>query len=588
MTKALTGRSQRVLGRFPYHMEAASRGKLLANVTQALVRDQDVQAAELQGIRLAHRLFDARELADLLRIGALHHISKSEMAVLFQRFTRLREGINRLHAHISTGGDVGELEALANQLLVLWPSTNANPLKTHYEDTVSTTPFDVVTAATALLSDARQMHTTEALLSALRHRIAEVSAIHHEGNGTVRALLRGAANCLDVDLGKIEHSDDRFWHAAPVTDRIRLHRQLPNSDQTQPIPLPLEFLGIEENPKRIAEFGPKELHHREYFQVLRKGFDDALLEIRIRGVGLGTVSPMIVNRDAGHGVGLYAAIPDGQEVVLTQGGRALLNGKDITSRCYAWQGACFAEDVGASGNANEHLATGGRDFVFADQAQLPADGGDDGMDISRFVRASPAQTLDREALLPHGGDSLSMPNVRVGKTRFAFFVQHGHFAAKNIAVPPLPDGSFGADPFASTPALVRADRELVTPRYGNAIADASVFAEAGDAVIAAANTAAGAIQLRWLERQAYKVRLFVPKRFAGFDDDGGEAIKNDIKLGIERFRPAGVDVEVVFVDDHWSLNDADLPHGDAADDSAISRIRSQTILHAAADLALEP
>ena len=67
MVAALNGRTRRVLQRFPYHMEAAQPGKLLANVTRALVRDQDVQTADLQGIRLAHRVYEARELIDLLR-----------------------------------------------------------------------------------------------------------------------------------------------------------------------------------------------------------------------------------------------------------------------------------------------------------------------------------------------------------------------------------------------------------------------------------------------------------------------------------------------------------------------------------------
>ena len=67
MSRAMNGRAKQVLGRFPRHMEADARGKLLASVTQALVRDQDAQAADMQGIRIAHRLYEARELIDLLR-----------------------------------------------------------------------------------------------------------------------------------------------------------------------------------------------------------------------------------------------------------------------------------------------------------------------------------------------------------------------------------------------------------------------------------------------------------------------------------------------------------------------------------------
>jgi len=63
-------------------------------------------------------------------------------------------------------------------------------------------------------------------------------------------------------------------------------------------------------------------------------------------------------------------------------------------------------------------------------------------------------------------------------------------------------------------------------------------------------------------------------------------MKDYIKLGIERFRPMGIDVEVQFIDKKWVLNDADLPFDDASFDSAISRIRSQTILNSVPELEL--
>ena len=69
---ALSGRALRVLGRFPRHLEADSPGKLIGAVVQALVGDQDVQAADLQAIRRAHRLSDASELFDLLLLAGLH------------------------------------------------------------------------------------------------------------------------------------------------------------------------------------------------------------------------------------------------------------------------------------------------------------------------------------------------------------------------------------------------------------------------------------------------------------------------------------------------------------------------------------
>ncbi len=571
MSVALNGRTKRVLERFPYHLEAASPGKLLANVTRALVRDQDVQAADLQGIRLAHRLYEARELIDLLRIGALHHITRIELALLFQRFTEARERFSALRTNVNSDGDLAEREALADAFLALWPIPGEMPLRVFSDDPAGSDPIDIALAAEGLIQTGAKAVGTQALLEAVRQRIGVIAATHRVGNGTVRALLQGAANCLDLKLGAIEHSDDRFWHAASVTDRVALHRPITGTDKTEAISPGLEFLGIEENPKRVAEFGPRNVRHTQRFHLLRKGFEDALLEIRIRGVGLRTLSPMLVNRDAGHGVGIFGAIPDGVEVIFTQGGRVVMNGKDVTSRCYAWQGACFAEQPAEQVYAKGAGLSQSKDFVFADEGE------GNGSNTSCFVNVTPAKNLDREAKFPHAGDSLPMPSVGIGKTRFAFFVQHGHFAALRKAMPPLPDGIFGSDPFASTHPLVLADRELVTPRYGAAIADASLFSNASGYDESTKHSAE--IHLRWLERQAYKVRLFVPQRFIGFDESEGELVKQTIKLGIERFRPAGIDVEVQYIDEKWVLSDADLPHEDASLDSAISRIRSQTILN---------
>lgn len=584
MVVALNGRTKRVLERFPYHLDAAKPGKLLANVTRALVRDQDVQTANLQGIRLAHRLYEARELIDLLRIGALHNVSRTELAVLFQRFTAARERFTALRNNVNSDGDLGERESLANEFLSLWPIFGATPLRVFTDDPESTDPIDVATAASRLVQSGAKTVRTAELLETLRQRIANIAAIHQVGNGTVTALLQGAANCLDLELGTIEHSEDRYWHAAPVTDRIPLHRPITGTDKSEAITPELEFLGIEENPKRVAEFGPRPVRHTERFHLLRKGFEDALLEIRLRGIGQRTFSPMFVNRDTGHGVGIFAAVPDGVEVVFTQGGRVVMNGKDVTSRCYAWRGACYAEQPAEQkfGNADSLYRN---DFVFADgDAELPETGDHaNGDRISRFVEATPGASLDREGKFPHAGDSLPMPSVGIGKTRFAFFVQHGHFAALRANLPPLPEGVFGSDPFASMHPSVLADRELVTPRYGAAIADASLFADRDG--YSEADQPAAELHLRWLERQAYKVRLFVPRRFIGFGDDGeGELVKDYIKLGIERFRPAGVDIEVQFIDENWVLNEADLPHEDASLDSAISRIRSQTILSAVPEI----
>lgn len=224
MSRNLSGRAQKVLGRFPRHLEADAPGKLIGLVTGALVRDQDVQAADMQGIRLAHRLFGARELYDLLLLAGLHGITQSEMAILFARQNK----VLRLLAILKSGeGEPAERRQQANDLLALWALPGEEPLRLFAVDPAAAGPLtaeDAQIAINRLLPKAAAASQAKVLLEMVRHRIAETAAIHIIGNGSVRALLRGAANALDLDLGKIEHSEDRFWHAAPVHDRLRIHQ----------------------------------------------------------------------------------------------------------------------------------------------------------------------------------------------------------------------------------------------------------------------------------------------------------------------------------------------------------------------------
>lgn len=573
MSTLLSGRALKVLGRFPRHLEADAPGKLLGVVVQALVCDQDVLAANLQAIRQAHRLHEAQELHDLLLLAGLHGLRRSEMAVLFARHAELQKRLAALRANVETGGDSAARVQLANDLLALWSLSGNNLLQRFADDNPPTTHASI----SRLLPQATAACGFPVLLDGVRQRIATTARIHAGGNGTVRALLTGAANALDLDLGKIIPSPDRYWHAAPVWDRLRL--RLPPSDNFVPgdeIEPQTEYLGLEENPLVPAERGPHPRQHAELFEYIRKGFDDALLEIRVRGVGNRTISPMFVNRDAGHGVGAFVHVPDGKDLIFNQQGRVLLDGADITSRAWAWQGACFAENSGGNGNPVQN----NRDFVFADaalsQAQHAAN-----RRTSRFAVITPTGSLTPEARLPHAGDSLPVPAIGVGKTRFAFFVQHGCFSSTRHLVPisdaEIPPTSLpqDSDPFGSTPVALLNRIQLVTPRYAVGFVGAALFAQvAGDKK----HDAAAQVSLHWFERQAYHVRVLIPNRFRALGHADGGGIREQVKHAIQRFRPAGVEVQVDFAEDQWVLGKAALPSKDATGTDAISQVQSSTLL----------
>ncbi len=528
----MTPRAATILARLPAHLEATRPGKLLGEATSAIALDLDTLAAALAAVRRAHRLGDADELADLWRIAALHGMGVAEFEIVLGRFRRAQELLRAL----DTAADDAAREAAAQGLTALWALQALPPRLPLFAD-----PADAARAATRLAAQARATLRHANLCDAVRTRIGQASRIHATGNGTVMALLRGAANALDLELGEVQHSADRYWHAARVHDRLRLNRLVPaaGGEVEQALPVAEELLGIEENPLWRAETDNAPRQHSELFNEVRRGFERALLQIRITGEGERTVGPMLVNRDEGHGVGYSGAVANGEVLVFNEEGRVLLGAADVTSLAFAWQGACFAGDDAAAD----------ADFVFDGEAVNPRH------KKARFVTMTPAQGLDREASFPSDGANLPMPGIAVGTTRLAFFVQEGHFASDD----PAPAGA-----------------RSVTPRSGAAVFGSAVFAPPP-----LPRTPSARVSLSWLEHRAFAVRLLVPSRFRAWRaaEAEGALTLQAVARAVERFRPLGVELRVEFIDDRWTLGSGTLTSG--IDDDPIESLRAGTQLWSA-------
>lgn len=527
----MSGRAQAILARFPAHMEAGRPGKQLGHVAAALARDLDVQSAALARIRRAHRVGEADELRDLLLLAGLHGIGRAELAVLLLRFERGRA----LLAALGQAGDGAAREAAAEALLALWGLDAAPPRLDLFAPDPPEEDADRALAAERLTAHAGPALAERALLEAARRRVIEACALHAGGNGTVQAVMLAAANALDLEIGTIVHSTDRFWHASRVRDRQRLTRPVPgDAEASEEVGQASELLGLEENPLERTESDRIGRRHGELFDLRRRGFDRALLQVRVTGEGARTIGPMVVNRDEGHGVGFAGKVPAGATLVFTEEGRAQLNGADVTPFAYAWRGACFA---GADASAE-------RDFVFDGEGVGPR------QKPARFAVATPANRLDSGTTFPHAGASLPMPGIAVGETRFAFFVQEAHASL-------------------ATPMGVR----RVVPRPAVGFLDGSVFAPGPDE----SREVAAQVGLSWLEHRAYAVRLLVPGRFKELDPDDPEAavVRQHVVRALRRFRPAGVEVAVAFVDERWVLG-----HGvlGGEDDDPIAALRSGMVL----------
>lgn len=535
----MTGRTFKILSRFPAHFEAARPGKQLEAVTGSLAVNLDEQSAIMARIRRAHRVGEADELRDLLLIAALHGITQAEMALLFKRF----ELASALMLKLSRAATPAERDAVAEALCGLWGIALPTPRLPLFAPPPKGNPPDLNAAKAQLIRHAQAAGTNDVLLDAVRNHVTTICRIHASGNGTIRAVFEGTANALDLNILQIFHSPNRFWHAATVQDRLTLTHPVTQTDSegrdqevTTPFETSTELIGLEENPLERTSTDQVGRHHTELFSVIRRGFEKTRLQVRFTGKENLTVGPMLVNRDEGHGIGYAGTIPPGSVVLFTEEGRVTLDDTDVTAFSFAWKGACFA------GSARR--AT---DFVFG------------GPGVSeerraRFAETTPAGAFDPEFVFPHSGEDVPMPDLAVGETRFAFFVQQAHFSKLE--------------------SLDETERLLhVAPRTAVGFLDGSVFATTTDEL---PNSAI--VSLSWLEHRAFCVRVLIPRRFRGWtpDDPDGVETRQRVAQALKRFQPAGVEMRVEFIDDRWILSTGSLIGSDSADPTV--QLRSGTVL----------
>jgi len=483
-------------------MEASRAGKALTNVTDALAQNLDTLTSSVGRVRRAHRLSEADEARDLFLLAGLHGIRADEMAVLTTRFALTSKLVEQANSADGSLSAVGNLFGIAPPGFQLERYAVDQP------------PSDVKTRA-RFIQAARESINAAALAAALRRRIATVAETHVQGNGTIHALATAAANALDCDLVSMAHSTDRYFHRAKVRDRLTL-----TFPAVQPggavvetaFPSAEEELLIEENPLERLETGADPRRHAQLFPVPRRGFERVLARAIITGTGGRTIGPMVVNRDDGQGIGFAGTVPEGSTLVINEEGRALLDGMDATSRAFGWKGACFAD------GSQPHR----RDFLFAGEG-TPADR------AAKYVVPTPEGSLSSAFTFPHAGESIPALSLDVGENRFAFFVQEGFFSNEKA------DGTI----------------ERVEPRPAVAFAGGSVFA-AGEGE---ERQTAALLSLSWLERCAYRARIWISSRFLQLtpDDEEGRATRRQVLRAVERFRPAGVRLDVDFIDNRWVL-----------------------------------
>jgi hypothetical protein len=436
VTNSPSARALEILGRFPRHLALDDPGTLFGVVVDCLAEPLEAQTSQVGRVRRAHRLGHADETVDLLKLAALHRLREADFELLATRLRAVRDA--------SPPGFAG------------------------YD-------FEV---------------------NLLRSRVRAIIATQRAGNGTVRALLEGAANALDLDVTGLRHSFDRFWHEARCSERIRPSDVEPDVD----------LLFLEENPLRDAALQPVERRHAEKFLIRRAGFEPVPTAVVIKGIGDRTVFPMVVQRDAGIGVAFTGSVPDGQELRFGLDGEVTLNGANRTTMAYAFSGGVFTDEP-ASPGAPPHPG----DFLFADASSTP------GPRTARFATTIPVDgAFDPAFVWPRAAGDVPSPTLAVGDTRWAFFVRVAHFGAVlgNTAVPAAP-----------------------LPLAG--VFDQSVWASETGSLDPSAK-----VGFAWREREPFAVKVWIPQRFAELDVEGAPTVREEVRTALDRYRAAGVHVYV--------------------------------------------
>jgi len=332
-------------------------------------------------------------------------------------------------------------------------------------------------------------------LELLRRSVATAIGLHRDGNGAVGTLLGAAAASLLLEIERVEHVEDRYWHLAFC------HDLLPVAPGEEPAD---DILGLEENPFEPKEIDPIDRRHGDIFRVTRGGLEPVTVTVRVVGKGTRTVRPMVVNLDAGYGVSYAGSVADGQELRFESDGRVTLAGASVARDSYAFRGGVFANAAASHPNDFSLSPAPEREATFA-------------------VTEPVADAFEPTGDFPHAEGLLEGTSMSLGESRWAFFVRAAHHGG-------------GGETVAE---------QLTAPVFDAGVFDESVFMPGVEP--------SGAVGFDWQEREPFAATLWIPQRFGALDADGEPPVRELVRNFVERYRAAGVHIYAKYADDRWSI-----------------------------------
>lgn len=510
-------RALAMLNRFPRHLELARADKVAYEVVDALAEGLEVQTTQVGRVRRAHRLRYADEERDLALLALSHDLRSDHVALLPMRRAAIAAAAAVLRDVAPADPQVATARAALNQLVgapistfTAWPTEGSNPQPAQAR------------LATAL----RDAVAYPAELELLRERLITTIALHREGNGTIGALLGAAANALDLDIERVRHHAQGYWHLAHCRDRFQLTRPEPPGAPVPTVEVQSaeDMVALEENPFVHKEIEPFPCTDAALFALDHAGLEPSPLNIHVVGVEDHTVYPMIVQRDVGLGFAFHGSVPDGKHLIFGRDGTVTLDGTDVTGHAWAFEGGVFAAE------GENHAA----DFRFTDDAGAAPSG-----QPAVFAEAVPyADAFNPSATWPHAAGDVPSAIFALGRSRWGFFVRSAHFGSIDDTTTPAPDvfavsfwqaGVFGTD---TMPESVWCGPPTWT---------------------------AAEVGFDWDEREAFAVKVWLPMRFQFLDDTATPPayppVRERVRAVLDRHRAAGIHVYVDYASDLWTLGE---------------------------------
>jgi hypothetical protein len=347
----------------------------------------------------------------------------------------------------------------------------------------------------------------DAYLDALRLSVMRTASLMTDGCGTLWALAEGTCLLLGAGNGgraALKHVDTfsltkGFIHRIRATFRVPADPGAPEDPDAPAVGgwKKIErLLYIHENPIVEKETESAEARQRQRFPVHRGGFFHGRADLRVVGFRNRTVKPMAINLTTREGYGYRGVLADGQELTFSRDGHAYLDGEDVTAQCYRI-----------------------RDGFFDEPAKARFQDGDPG---EGFAIVDPAGAADRNqpGSAVTGLPELPAPRQLHGDNTLRFNVEEGAFDASRF--------------------------------------DEAVFKLPGNPAELAALPPSGKFQVLWREHQAFTVRVLLPPDLKSWEAAflSGGSLPQHVARGLDRFRPAGVRLEVDFWNDDWVLGES--------------------------------